>query len=164
MSNFRQYCCLALVGVVSLALCPAADVRAQHTPFVVQVPPSSMSSTEGIRAVLEGQVAAWNRGDIASFMAGYENASTTTFVGASVVRGWQQVLERYQQRYANREQMGTLRFAELDIRPLGAEYAAAVGRWQLERTKEAGGPVNGYFSLVLRRTDGGWKIVLDHTS
>ena len=33
-----------------------------------------------VRAVIEAQQAAWNRGDIEGFMDGYERAETTTFV------------------------------------------------------------------------------------
>jgi hypothetical protein len=35
-----------------------------------------------IRTVLETQQAAWNRGDVEGFMAGYEASEATTFVGA----------------------------------------------------------------------------------
>jgi len=59
-----------------------------------------------IRAVLEAQQAAWNRGDIDGFMDGYDRAETTTFVsGDESTRGWQTVLNRYKQRYSTREQM-----------------------------------------------------------
>ena len=42
-----------------------------------------------VRAVMEAQQAAWNRGDIEGFMNGYERAETTTFVsGNELTRGW----------------------------------------------------------------------------
>lgn len=44
---------------------------------------------QAVRSVLEQQASAWNRGDIPGFMAGYENAETTTFVGTDVNRGYQ---------------------------------------------------------------------------
>src|SRR5205085_2225656 len=47
-----------------------------------------------VRAVLDAQAAAWNRGDIAGYMDGYERAETTTFIsGDTITRGWQTVLE-----------------------------------------------------------------------
>src|SRR5262247_3256397 len=78
--------------------------------------PDSKQNTEpvsqAIRAVMEAQQAAWNRGDIEGFMDGYERGETTTFVsGDDITRGWQTVLDRYKQRYSSPEQMGMLNFS-----------------------------------------------------
>ena len=124
-----------------------------------------------IRAVLEEQVAAWNRGDIPAFMASYEDSPETTFVGtASVNKGWDKVLARYKEGYANKDQMGKLTFKELDIRLLPGsagvtEYAVVTGRFHLERAAHGtAGKNDGIFSLVWRKGPGGWKILLDHTA
>ena len=115
-----------------------------------------------VRAVIEAQQAAWNRGDIEGFMDGYERAETTTFVSDdTVTRGWQTVLERYKKTYDSREKMGTLAFSELEIKPLSPFYALADGRWQLTR---AGDTPHGRFTLLFRRTSNGWRIVHDTTT
>jgi ketosteroid isomerase-like protein len=127
-------------------------------------PPVSKAES-GIRALLEQQSAAWNRGDIAGFMAGYWNSPETTFAGASgVQRGWQAVLDRYQREYPNREIMGTLTFSGLEIHMLSNDAAFVLGRWHLERAKDSRGPAGGMFTLILRRFPQGWRIVHDHTS
>src|SRR6516165_2296576 len=85
-----------------------------------------------VHAVLEAQQAAWNKGDIDAFMDGYDRAETTTFVsGDELHQGWQTVLERYKKTYKSREEMGTLSFSELSIKPIGADFAMVDGRWQL---------------------------------
>ena len=123
---------------------------------------ANAENSAAVRAVLDAQAAAWNRGDIEGYMDGYERAETTTFVsGDTVTRGWQTVLERYKARYDTREKMGTLEFSELEIKPLSPFYAQAVGRWQLTRAADT--PA-GRFTLILRRTDKGWRVVHDHTS
>src|ERR687889_1557769 len=67
-----------------------------------------------VRAVLEAQAAAWNRGDVTGYMEGYAKEEATTFVsGDTVTRGWQTVHDRYRARYDTREKMGTLAFSEL---------------------------------------------------
>jgi ketosteroid isomerase-like protein len=115
-----------------------------------------------VRAVMDAQQAAWNRGDIEGFMDGYERAETTTFVsGDEITRGWQTVLERYRQRYKSREEMGTLSFSELDIKPLNSLYAIADGRWQLMRVRDA---PHGRFTLLFRRVSDNWRIVHDTTT
>ena len=119
---------------------------------------------QAIRQVLETQQAAWNRGDVDAFMAGYEASDATTFVGAAITRGYKPVLESYRRRYPTKEKMGALAFSDLEIKMLGADYASVLGRWKLERAADAGGNVSGIYTLLFRKTASGWKIILDHTS
>jgi len=129
-----------------------------------RVPKSAKEDKDvaAVRAVLESQAAAWNRGDIEGYMEGYAKEDATEFVsGDTVMRGWQAVLERYKARYDTRAKMGTLAFSELEIKPLSEYYIMASGRWQL--TREADTP-HGRFTLIFRRTSAGWRIVHDHTS
>jgi len=115
-----------------------------------------------VRAVIESQAAAWNRGDIEGYMEGYAKEDATEFVsGDTIMRGWQAVLERYKARYDSRAKMGALTFSELEIKPLSYYYIMATGRWQLARDADA---PHGRFTLIFRRTPAGWRIVHDHTS
>lgn len=118
----------------------------------------------GIRAVIESQQAAWNRGDVDAFMSGYDASDSTTFVGATITRGYRQVMENYHYRYPTKEKMGRLTFSGIEVTPLGAEYASVLGKWHLDRLPEAGGDVGGIFTLLFQKTPNGWKIILDHTS
>lgn len=115
-----------------------------------------------VRAVLDAQAAAWNRGDLEGYMQGYEQSAETAFLsGDELTRGWQTVLERYRRAYDTREKMGTLTFSEVEVKPLSPFYALAHGRWQLARA--ADNP-RGRFTLLFRRTAKGWRVVHDHTS
>jgi uncharacterized protein (TIGR02246 family) len=115
-----------------------------------------------VRAVIDAQSAAWNRGNIEGYMDGYARSADTIFVsGDNVTRGWQTVLDHYKKNYDSREKMGTLTFSELEITPLGNDTAIALGRWRLQRTKDE---PHGRFTLVFRKTKQGWRIVHDHTS
>jgi ketosteroid isomerase-like protein len=115
-----------------------------------------------IRAVLDAQAAAWNRGDVEGYMDGYERADTTTFIsGDTITRGWQTVSDRYRKAYDTREKMGTLAFGELEIKPLSEFYANVTGSWKLTR---AGDTPHGRFALIFRRTNAGWRIVQDTTT
>jgi len=123
-----------------------------------------------IQAVLAQQQAAWNRGDIDTFMQGYRDAPQTTFVGRSVRKGYRVLLADYRKHYANKAQMGTLTFSGLDVRLLpgvdgAVRYAVVTGRFHLARTEHGDAPQDdGVFSLVWEKTAQGWKIILDHTS
>ena len=125
---------------------------------------ATTNDESAIRKVLADQVQAWNRGDIEAFMRGYEDSPETTFVSDRVIKGYAPVLERYKTRYPTPEKMGKLRFSDLEVRLLGSEHASVIGRFHLDRTAEAGGPASGIFTLLLRKSASGWKIILDHTS
>src|SRR2546423_13237104 len=115
-----------------------------------------------IRAVLEAQAAAWNRGDIEGYMNGYDRSPNTEFVGGdSITRGWQEVLDRYKKRYDTREKMGTLTFSDLEITMFSRDAALVLGRWRLKRANDE---PHGTFTLLFRKRKAGWRIVHDHSS
>jgi len=122
------------------------------------------AASAAVRAVLDAQVEAWNRGDLEAFMAGYWNSPDLVFQsGATITRGWQATRERYRRRYqAEGKEMGRLRFEDLDVQPLSPDAAFIRGRWHL--TMKDGSEPNGLFTLLARRINGEWKIVHDHTS
>ena len=97
-------------------------------------------------------------------MKGYENSPQTTFVGQTVQYGYATILERYRKVYNTPAAMGKLTFTNLAIRLLDPAYASVTGNFHLDRTQAAGGNANGIFSLLLRKTPQGWKIILDHTA
>ena len=117
-----------------------------------------------IRKVLANQQDSWNRGDIPGFMEGYLNSPATTFVGATVTRGYQPVLDNYIKRYPTRDAMGQLTFSDLEVHTMGSGHAWVMGRFHLQRNAAGGGDKEGRFTLVLEKTKAGWKVVLDHTS
>ncbi|HXJ92741.1 MAG TPA: nuclear transport factor 2 family protein [Terriglobia bacterium] len=133
------------------------------TPVPPPPPPASPESLEaGVRALLKKQVADWNRGDVTAFMRGYWKSPETEFVGTDgIMRGWQNVLDRYRKTYPDRASMGHLDFTNLEVTVLGPEAALAVGHWQLKRQNDTPG---GVFTLVFRKFPEGWRIINDHTS
>lgn len=116
-----------------------------------------------VQAVLDAQVAAWNRGDLAGYMDGYARTDALVFTsGANIRKGWQATFDAYQRRYArDPAAMGRLRFEILAIDPVGADGAVVLGNWILTDSPSDG---RGVFSVVLERRPDGWKVIHDHTS
>jgi uncharacterized protein (TIGR02246 family) len=130
--------------------------------FAQETPTPPVRDVAGIRAVLNAQVEAWNRGDLERFMHGYWNSPHTAFVSEDGMRrGWSALLERYRRTYPDRQAMGKLRFSDLEVRLLCPRIALAIGRFDLERAQDRR---HGFFTLILRRLPEGWRIIQDHTS
>lgn len=122
------------------------------------------ATLQAVQNTLDAQVAAWNKGDIPGFMAGYVNSETLRFAsGDTVTTGWATTLKRYQTRYTDRKIMGTLTFKDITITPLSNEFAEVFGRFHLARDLEAG-DATGLFTLLMKKTDKGWLVWHDHTS
>ena len=116
-----------------------------------------------IRAVLEDQTVAWNKGDLEGFMKGYWNSKDLTFYSGKDKRnGWQDTIDRYKKRYQGEgKEMGKLTFSELDVQTISVDHALVKGRWKVEMKKET---LDGLFTLVMKKFPEGWRIVHDHTS
>jgi ketosteroid isomerase-like protein len=132
------------------------------TPAVAEVG-FSAADRAAIERVLIDQAAAWNRGDLDGYMAGYLRSDSLVFTsGAKVRTGYDETFAAYRKRYGtDRSSMGTLLFKISRIDPVGMGGAVVLGRWDLAL---ASGPTGGIFSVVLERTPQGWLIVHDHTS
>jgi len=117
---------------------------------------------DDIKAVLLTQQAAWNRGDIDAFMAGYVQSDDLRFAsGGTITYGWKTTLERYKAHYPDKATMGTLAFSNLVVTELAPDAALVFGKWELTRAKDTPW---GLFTLTLKKTPAGWRIFQDHTS
>ena len=127
--------------------------------------PLLLAQTDEVRAVLQHSEEAWNRGDLVAFASYYDDSPETTFIGHEVVHGGvAAILARYRRAYPTRESMGTLAFSNVDVRTLAPDVALVTGEFHLARTSAAGGNAAGHYTLILRKTASGWKIIHDHTS
>lgn len=117
---------------------------------------------QAILKVLETQRQAWNRGDLETYMQGYWQSDSLLFVGHSGPKyGWQTTLDNYKKGYPDKAAMGQLSFRILQVQLLDKTHAFVLGGWQLQRQSDAPG---GYFTLLLRKIKGEWKVVADHSS
>jgi len=149
----------------ALILCLASiamGLPAQRISAQMPSRPGNKSDDSKIRALLDDQTAAWNRGDVEAFMAGYWKSEETEFVGANgVSRGWQALLERYRKNYPDRKAMGQLSFPNLEIHVVCPNAAYAIGQFKLERENDR---PTGFFTLNFSKFAEGWRIVADHTT
>jgi hypothetical protein len=125
------------------------------TPATLSARPQlkTASPTElGVVKVLLAQERAWNNGDIDGFATAYKKSPDTLFISTHISRGFDQLLSEYHKNYPNKDVMGTLGFSELEVHPLGETHACVIGKYHLDRSKKAGGPADGIFSLIFEHT------------
>lgn len=156
---------IRLAAVLAAASGLGAPASAAPSPAAATAATASAAATAtvaALRAVLQAQAEAWNRGDIDAFMQGYWQDPRLRFAsGDRVTYGWQPTLQSYRQRYPDRAAMGELQFSELSIEVLAPDAALVFGHWSLQRADDR---PHGLFTLLLRRFADGWKITRDHTS
>jgi beta-aspartyl-peptidase (threonine type) len=143
----------AIVAAIFL-FCVRNDGRASETDHV----------EKAVKDLLMKQNDDWNKGDLDKFMEGYwKDVGLTFYSGNTITKGWKATLDRYRQRYqAEGKEMGKLTFSDLIVDVFDPNRAMARGRWKL--TMKDGSTPNGLFTLLLRRIDGQWRVVHDHTS
>ena len=123
----------------------------------------SQSNDESkIRATLDDQTKAWNRGDIDGFMNGYWENDSLMFIGKSgVTYGWANTLKNYKKNYPDTATMGKLTFTLIQFKKLSEEYYHVTGKWFLKRSI---GDIGGHYTLLFRKINGHWVIISDHSS
>lgn len=120
------------------------------------------SEKQVILTVIYDQQKAWNSGDLESYMQGYWKSDSLRFIGSKGIRyGWKATLEGYQKSYPDTETMGQLVFSDIRIDIISDSTAFVIGKWLLKRKNDE---PNGYFTLLWKKINGSWVIVVDHSS
>lgn len=120
------------------------------------------SEKEAILKALEKVRSDWNKGDLKAFMEGYWKSDSVLFVGSNgPTYGWQKTLDNYRKDYPNKTAMGTLIFGIKKVELLTADQAFVLGSWNV---KLVNADFKGHFTLLMRKINGVWKIVVDHSS
>jgi uncharacterized protein (TIGR02246 family) len=131
--------------------------------------------SDGQRAALRSEIesmlargaANWNRGDLAAFVDDYLPGSETTYIGSKgVLRGPAAISAAYAPRFAPGGMRDSLSFELLDVDPLASDVTNVIATWTLMRPVGGRDSVTGRgpTSLLMRRVDGRWRIVHDHSS
>ncbi len=144
---------IALACVV--VACTPSDERAQAA--------DAAAFHAAADSLLEESAEAWNGGDLEGFLHWYKRGPETSFMGSSgPVYGWETIRSRYAPRFARGAARDSLRFEDLETRPLAPWLGLATARYVLLQGDSV--TSQGVFTLVLERTSEGWRIVHDHSS
>jgi uncharacterized protein (TIGR02246 family) len=117
--------------------------------------------------MLRRSAADWNRGDLDGFVSDYLPGDSTTYIGSrGLVRGPAAIRTSYARLFTGEVQRDSLSFVILDVDPVASNAANLIAQYVL--TRRVGGrdsvTARGPTSLLVRRVDGRWRIVHDHSS
>jgi ketosteroid isomerase-like protein len=145
-------------------VCLLAAVSGCRLASTPEMSTDGMSQLEAeIHNMLMEGALAFNEGRLDAFMSDYYRSPSTTYIGGrGLVHGYDEIRERYQPWFEPDAARDSLSFEDLEARRLGAMYSLVTGRWLVHAEDEVA--ASGPFSLVLRRVEGGWKIIHDHSS
>jgi ketosteroid isomerase-like protein len=123
---------------------------------------SQLKEEESILKILDEQTKEWNNGNLEKFMSGYWRNDSLVFIGKSgPVYGYNNALNNYKKSYPDTASMGKLRFEVISVKKLSKAYYFVTGKWFLNKTA---GNVKGIYTLLFRKINTEWKIVVDHSS
>ena len=75
--------------------------------------------------------------------------------------GWTTISNNYKKAYPDKVTMGILTFDIKTVKVISSDHAFVVGGWHLKRVKDE---PQGYFTLLLKKIEGKWKVIADHSS
>jgi uncharacterized protein (TIGR02246 family) len=131
----------------------------------------STARRAAVRSELEAMLAHaavnWNRGDLDAFIGDYLPSDSTTYIGGrGIVRGPSAIRSSYTRLFTGEMVRDSLSFTILDVDPVAPDVANLIAQYTLAR--RVGGrdsvTARGPTSLLVRRVDGRWRIVHDHSS
>jgi uncharacterized protein (TIGR02246 family) len=146
------------LGVVAATLVACAKSAATPVPLSV-----TEAARAEIAAMMDRSARDWNRGDLDAFMADYLPGPGTTYIGRNgVLHGVEAIRAVYAPRFGPGGVRDSLSFERLEVDVVAPDVANAIAYYVLARGDSV--TARGPTSLVMRRLDGRWRIVHDHSS
>lgn len=156
--------CASVIGMGLVFQVQALRAAGRHdVERGVTSPPADSALRAEIVRMLDSGAAAWNRGDLDRFVSDYAPDTTTTFIGSrGIVRGRAAIRAAYAPRFAPGGTRDSLSFERVEVDQLAPDVINTIAYYRLMR----GDSTTGYgpTSLVMRKIDGHWKIIHDHSS
>lgn len=125
--------------------------------------PAHSDAIQAVQQALDGQVQAWNNGDLGTAMAFYWNSPEMLWISKTgVEKGYQQVLDMFRADFADARRMGIYTYEPLHIEQLSPEAVYYVFRWKIER--EGKRLMGGVSSQLWKNVNGSWVATAEHAS
>lgn len=121
------------------------------------------TAVKEVRKALDGQVQAWNEGNLEQAMTFYWESAEMLWISKSGVdRGYKPVLESFRRDFSDRSQMGVYTYEPLHIEEVSPEAVFYVFRWRIELSGKQ--LMGGVSSQLWKKINDTWVITAEHAS
>ena len=150
---------LALAALLAACLFSLGCSTAKPSGDTTMTAQDQARAQAQVKAMLHQAADDWTANDLDGFMRSYLDSPSLRFAHPKgITLGYDTVKERYAKSIAKSD----LTFSDLDVMVLAPDAAVAFGRFH--NHGKDGSYATGLFTLVVRKIDGQWKIVHDHSS
>jgi hypothetical protein len=158
----------SLVLIVSLLwVSPGAMAALQggwQFDSLTSSPSGTASDSQQVYEVLLKMLDRWNAHDIESHLEAYwKSPELLVVIDSEQFNGWQQLHDSYINGYPDRNSMGYINPARIQVKLLKPDLALALTWWTISfpNSKQK---VVGNTTMNLQKFDDGWKVVAAHSS
>ena len=131
---------------------------------LASIPGAAKSDGQQVYEVLLKMLDRWNAHDIEGYLEAYwKSPQLLVVVDSEQFNGWQQLHDSYVNGYPDRNSMGIINPARIQIKLLKPDLALALTWWSISfpNSKQK---VVGNTTMNLQKFNDGWKIVAAHSS
>lgn len=119
-----------------------------------------LAINDEITQVMHQSAEDWTHDDLDGFMRSFHNSPDLTFaIPTGITKGWGPLKERY----AKSIEKSSLWFTDIQVTPLTTDSALCFARFHNEMDADQSYST-GLTTLLMRKIDGRWVIVHDHSS
>lgn len=121
------------------------------------------TAVKEVRKALNGQVQAWNQGNLEQAMTFYWESPEMLWISkAGIDKGYAPVLEMFRKDFSDRSKMGVYTYDPLFIEEVSTEAVYYVFRWKIELAGKQ--LMGGVSSQLWKKIDEAWVITAEHAS
>lgn len=123
----------------------------------------TIDPTTEVKKALEGQISAWNNGELEKAMSYYWNSPEILWVSkAGIMKRYQPVLEDFKKEFADTSKMGNYSYELLHIEEISGTSVYFVIRWKIVLNTQK--IMGGVSSQLWKKIKGNWVITAEHAS
>lgn len=156
---------MGLIVLLCISLSSAAEEQGGWLfDSLAAIPGTAKSDGQQVYEVLLKMLDRWNAHDIEGHLAVYwKSPELLVVVDSEQFSGWQELHDSYVNGYPNRDSMGYINPARIQIKLLKPDLALALTWWSISFPNSTQ-KVVGNSTMNLQKFEDGWKIVASHSS
>jgi hypothetical protein len=163
--RYRTSSLIGLIVLLCISLSAAGEEQGGWLfDSLAAIPGAAKSEGQQVYEVLLKMLDRWNAHDIEGHLAVYwKSPQLLVVVDSEQFNGWQELHDSYVNGYPNRESMGYINPARIQVKLLKPDLALALTWWSISFPNSPQ-KVVGNSTMNLQKFEDGWKIVTSHSS